>query len=207
MTFEFRSQTAVLEGRVTVVGVGPVSFSVFGWLTAGGGVGRFSAVEALDGTYCAETVTPGLARVRANATGTDQFAHSRDAEVMLNPGETHTLDFEFSGGATVFGKVTGLIPGVNNGVAILRGHVPRLDPATLTTEDFYAYLQRTDRDVFLDESGEFLEKYLAPGDYTVIAFSVPGRAREAAAFREGLYAWELVSLHEGQELELQLTVQ
>jgi len=207
VTFDFYSEMALLEGRVTINGKAPVSFSIFGWVSAAEGVARFSATEGPDGTYRAESVTPGLARVRAEATGLDEFTHTRDAEVMLNPGESHTLNFDFSGGATVFGKVANLIPGANNGVAMLRGHLPPLDPATLTTEDFYAYLQRVDRDVFLDQTGEFLEKHLAPGDYTVIAFSVPGRAREAAAFRDGLYDWVYLTLEEGQELELQLTVQ
>ncbi len=44
------------------------------------------------------------------------------------------VNFELSGGATVRGRVTNLIAGGNNGIAVFEGRVEWQDPDTLTTE-------------------------------------------------------------------------
>lgn len=198
------SSDATIEGTVFVEGVPATDFGVSGWVFTESGTEDVIFNTGPDGTFEHAGLPPGRVKVQARVWGDRDSGDQRvlAKEVDLAPGATEIVDFNFENGGVIYGTVANIFPNGNNGLAIYEGHLPPSDPKQMTPEEFYNFHQTMKSNVYLYDNPQFRTENIPAGDYTISAYSIPSSAREAAAFREGRYDVQYITLTNGQEMEM-----
>jgi hypothetical protein len=198
---------AALEGAITVRGLPPVQLTVMCWTYTGGGIEYYRVRTNPDGSYSAHDLAPGQAHVRGITWDAEGVKRTQDTEVELVAGETTVWNHDFGGDTVLTWSVDGLLAGGNKGIAVYKGAVSVPAQEDLTSEIFYELLNTMYKNLDVSETSSFRDDSFEPGEYTLVLYSLPTMGYEAAAFRDAKVAVDYVTIEEGKETHVEMTLE
>jgi hypothetical protein len=201
----FDGETAKFSGRVIINGEPPSSFLVRGWVYTVGGEEQFKVQGDENGVYRSEGFLPaGEAKLVVSAHGKDGQYYRRETMIQLEAGIETITDIEFSVAGGAHGVLTGFLPGGEGGVSFFPPGTPLpKTKAEFTVEAFSYVMDSVVSFAYANSSGEFEAVGLEPGEYDYAAFTKMS-GNEAAAYRDGHYAFGTVTIKADQSVELNL---
>jgi len=187
--FEFTAATSVVVGQITVDGQPEPGAHVTARIQCADGEERASTPADGQGMFRLDPVPAGYVYLTVNASGRQKIV-----EFELAAGQTVRQDVAFGGAAIVFGTVTGLLPGAENGVAFISGRANI--PAHPTALDVLQLQRLVVNSPPIEPNGTYRAENVDPGVYTIVAYSVP---QNLADLR---FSYSVLELAEGQETAL-----
>jgi hypothetical protein len=202
-----------LSGKVSLEGKTPRHFSVQLQLTNSNGDEEsffgsgVADAEGIDGfgpdSYRFENLPAGEGKIDVSVYGEDGESRKSRLRISVAEGQAHTLDFDFTGGATVTGTVTGLRPGEMSIVMAFPAEsgVGPDDPI----QDLDQNGDRRAKVPVID--GRYTIRGLDPGDYTLVAIAAnPNAGDKKQVLATARKALSKVHVEEGQTATIDFNI-
>lgn len=134
-----------------------------------------------NGRYMIENLPAGSARVVATLFDPDSGQRSKVKETEVLPGRQTIVDFDFTAGTSISGRIVGVMPEETVEVVVFRGVVTDLDSITNVLFKPGSPLLSV---VDVDLEGHFHVSNIEPGEVTVAAVSYLSEIASMAALEE-----------------------